>query len=137
MDHHYEFDGTKINKKNKNFQKKTFFCSLVLSGNNEIKRLNKKFRNKDKHTDVLSFPFNKKQKKLKENYLGDIIISFNYMNKPKNLDNYEFKIKTIKIFIHGFLHLLGHDHQKSKEYKQMLNEEKKIFRSIEKASILN
>ena len=59
------------------------------------------------------------------------------MNKPKDLDNYEFKIKTIKIFIHGFLHLLGHDHQKSKEYKQMLNEEKKIFRSIEKTSILN
>ena len=51
--------------------------------------------------------------------------------------NYEFKIKTIKIFIHGFLHLLGHDHQKSKEYKQMLNEEKKIFKSIEKTSILN
>ena len=50
---------------------------------------------------------------------------------------YEFKIKTIKIFIHGFLHLLGHDHQKSKEYKQMLNEEKKIFKSIEKTSILN
>ncbi len=66
-----------------------------------------------------------------------IIISFNYINKPKNLDNYKFKIKTIKIFIHGFLHLLGHDHQKSKEYKQMLNEEKKIFRSIEKTSILN
>ena len=43
----------------------------------------------------------------------------------------------MKIFIHGFLHLFGHDHQKSKEYKQMLNEEKKIFRSIEKTSILN
>ena len=43
----------KINKKNKNFHKKTFFCSLVLSGNNEIKRLNKKFRNKNKTTDVL------------------------------------------------------------------------------------
>ena len=39
----------------------------------------------------------KNKKKLKENYLGDIIISFNYMNKPKNLDNYEFKIKTTKI----------------------------------------
>ena len=71
------------------------------------------------------------------NDMVDIIISFNYMNKPKNLDNYEFKVKTIKIFIHGFLHLLGHDHQKSVEYKQMLNEEKKIFKSIEKTSILN
>jgi len=79
----------------------------------------------------------KTKKKLKENYLGDIIISFNYMNTPKNLNNYEFKIKTIKIFIHGFLHLLGHDHQKSKEYKLMLSEEKKIFKSIEKTSILN
>ena len=79
----------------------------------------------------------KNKKKLKENYLGDIIISFNYMNKPKNLDNYEFKIKTTKIFIHGFLHLLGHDHQKNKEYKKMLNEEKEIFKSIEKTSILN
>ena len=119
------------------FLNKKISLSLLLSNNKKIKILNKKFRNKNKHTDVLSFPFNKKQKKLKENYLGDIIISFNYMNKPKNLDNYEFKIKTIKIFIHGFLHLLGHDHQKSKEYKQMLNEEKKIFRSIEKTSILN
>ena len=119
-----------------NFTAKTYLFGPDAT-NKTIKTLNKKFRNKDKHTDVLSFPFNKKQKKLKENYLGDIIISFNYMNKPKNLDNYQFKIKTIKIFIHGFLHLLGHDHQKNKEYKQMLNEEKKIFRSIEKTSILN
>ena len=119
------------------FIHKKIYINLLLSNNKKIKILNKKFRNKNKHTDVLSFPFNKKQKKLKENYLGDIIISFNYMNKPKNLDNYEFKIKTIKIFIHGFLHLLGHDHQKNKEYKKMLKEEKEIFESIEKTSILN
>ena len=116
---------------------KKIYLTLLLSNNKEIKTLNKRFRNKNKSTDVLSFPFDKKQKKFKENYLGDIIISFNYMNKPKNLDNYEFKIKTTKIFIHGFLHLLGHDHQKNKEYRQMLNEEKKIFKSIEKISILN
>ena len=59
------------------------------------------------------------------------------MNKPKNLNTRKFKEKVTKIFIHGFLHLLGHDHQKNKEYKQMLNEEKKIFKSIEKTSILN
>ena len=58
-------------------------------------------------------------------------------DNTKNLSVYEFKEKVVKIFIHGFLHLLGHDHQKRKEYKQMLNEEKKIFRSIEKTSILN
>jgi probable rRNA maturation factor len=46
----------KLNKK-KNFLKKNFFCTLLLSGNKEIKKLNKKFRKKNKSTDVLSFPF--------------------------------------------------------------------------------
>ena len=73
--------------------KEKIYLSLLLSNNKSIKTLNKKFRNKNKHTDVLSFPFNKKQKKLKENYLGDIIISFNFMNKPKNLEIRKFKKK--------------------------------------------
>ena len=54
------------------------------------------------------------------------------MNKPKNLTNVEFKKKTIKIFIHGFLHLLGYDHVKLKDYKKMIKEERKIFKSVEK-----
>ena len=119
------------------FNNKKLYLTLLLSNNKKIKILNKKFRNKNNHTDVLSFPFNEKQKRPKENYLGDIIISFNYMNKPKNLNNYEFKIKTIKIFIHGFLHLLGHDHLKIRDYKKMFNEEQKIYKSVEKISILN
>ena len=132
-----------FNKVCKNFPKKFKFINkkvyltLLLSNNQKIKILNKKFRKKNKHTDILSFPFEKKISNKKEIYLGDIIISFNYMNNPKNLDKDNFKKKTIKIFIHGFLHLLGHDHQKNKDYKQMLNEEKKIFKSIEKTIILN
>ena len=114
------------------FLNKKISLSLLLSNNKKIKILNKKFRNKNKHTDILSFPFKDKKKKLKEIYLGDLIISYNYMSKPKNLSNYEFKKKTIKIFIHGFLHLLGYDHIKNKEYKEMLKEEQKVFKSVEK-----
>ena len=90
----------------------------MLSNNKRIKNLNKKFRNKNKHTDILSFPFDAKEKKLKEKYLGDIIISYNYMNKPRNLSNKQFTEKTVRIFIHGFLHLLGYDHIKNKDYKE-------------------
>ena len=97
-----------------------------------IKKLNKIFRNKNKHTDILSFPFHQKLNKSKEIYLGDIIISFNYMNKPKNLSSYYFKKKVIKIFIHGFLHLLNFDHIKKKDYLKMVNEEQKIFKSVQK-----
>ena len=106
--------------------------SLLLSNNKNIKILNKKFRKKNRHTDILSFPSGQKTKNLKKIYLGDIIISYNYMNKPKDLTNFEFKKKTIKIFIHGYLHLLGYDHINLKDYQIMYREEKKVFKSIEK-----
>ena len=114
------------------FDNKKVYMTLLLSNNTKIKDLNRRFRKKNKHTDILSFPFEKMKRNLKEIYLGDIIISFNYMNKPKNLNSKEFKKKTIKIFIHGFLHLLGYDHIKEKDYKKMSNMEQKVFNSIEK-----
>ena len=114
------------------FVKKKIYLTLLLSNNRNIKKLNKKFRNKNKHTDVLSFPFQSNVKNYKENYLGDIIISFDYINKPKDLSNINFKKKVVIIFIHGFLHLLGFDHIKKKEYKKMINEEEKIFKSVQK-----
>ena len=58
------------------FVNKKVYLNLLLSNNKKIKILNKKFRNKNKHTDILSFPFQKKIKNSKEIYLGDIIISF-------------------------------------------------------------
>ena len=118
-------------KKFKFFKKRVYF-TLLLSNNKKIKILNKKFRNKNKHTDVLSFPFHQKKKDLKKIYLGDIIISYDYINKPNNLSDTEFKQKTIKIFIHGFLHLLGYDHIRFKDYKKMFKEEQKIFKSVKK-----
>ena len=117
------------------FINKRAYLTLLLSNNRNIKRLNKKFKKKDKHTDVLSFPLQKKHKNLKEVYLGDVIISFNYMNRPKNINNYDFKEKVTKIFIHGFLHLLNFNHIKQKEYQIMFREEQKIFRSVKKILI--
>ena len=114
------------------FLNKKIYLTLLLSNNKKIRLLNKKFRNKNKHTDILSFPFSGKTMHNKENYLGDIVISFDYMNKPKNLNTKNFKENTIKIFIHGFLHLLGYDHIKNEDYKKMLIEEQKIFKSVKK-----
>ena len=118
--------------KNFRFVNKKAYLTLLLSNNKKIKYLNRKFRKKNKHTDVLSFPFEHKKRNFKKIYLGDIIISFNYMNKPKHLSIKEFREKTIKIFIHGFLHLLGYDHIKERDYRKMFNMEQKIFSSIKK-----
>ena len=103
---------------------------MLLSNNKCIRKLNKDFRNKNKSTDILSFPFNKKIKISKETYIGDIIISFNFMDKPKSQNLKIFREKVVKTFIHGYLHLLGFDHIKNKEYKKMLNEEEKLYKSV-------
>ena len=116
----YKFKGKKVS------------LTLLLSNNQNIKRLNKKFRKKNKPTDILSFPFEKKTNVNKNLYLGDIIISYEFINFPIFIKNFEFKKKLVKTFIHGFLHLLSYDHVKIKDYKKMLREELKIYNFINK-----
>tara|TARA_B100001059_G_C17556827_1_gene438066 strand:- start:20 stop:487 length:468 start_codon:yes stop_codon:yes gene_type:complete len=134
---------------NKRIKKKTFFKSLIklfpkkyrfigkkigltilLSNNKNIKMINKKFRKKNIATDILSFPNEKKFNKNESNYLGDIVISYDYINQPKTLNNFDFRYKLIRIFIHGFLHLLNYDHIRLKDFKKMLKEEEKIFKNL-------
>ena len=128
----------KLNTKNKKFIKKKTFCTLLLSGDKQIKYLNKKFRKKNKITDVLSFPFHTKnelKKKLleeKETYLGDIIINLNKIDTRK-LEN--FKINFDTLWIHGLVHLLGYDHKKEKDFLEMNKIEKKYLRSVNDSKV--
>ena len=133
------FVEKKINRINKNFKKykdNKIFCTLLLSGNNEIKKLNKKFRKKNKSTDVLSFPFYKKsqlKKKLqndKEIYLGDIIINLNKIKRKKK--EIDFKLQFNKLWIHGLVHLFGYEHNKNKDYYKMLKIEKDFLSYLNK-----
>ena len=117
-------------KKYKFLNKKVTF-TLLLSNNKNIKKLNKVFRKKNKSTDILSFPLDKKIKIKKNTYLGDIIISYNYLDKPRSQELKSFKEKVAKILIHGFLHLLGFDHKKNKDYSKMLKEENILFKSVQ------
>jgi len=112
------------------FLNKKISLTLLLSNNKNIKKLNRDFRKKNKPTDILSFPFDKNIKISKQTYIGDIIISYDFVDKPKSQEFKIFKYKLIKIFIHGFLHLIGFDHLKDKDHKKMLKEEEKIYQSV-------
>ena len=112
------------------FLNKNVSFTILLSNNRNIKKLNKIFRKKNKPTDILSFPLDQKTKISKNTYLGDIIISYNHLDKPRSQDLKLFKEKVTKIFIHGFLHLLGFDHKKSKDYSKMLREENFLLKSV-------
>ena len=118
----------KLNNKNKKLKKSVYF-TLLLSGEKEIKNLNRKFRKKNKVTDVLSFPFytkkelNKRLINEKEIYLGDIIINLSEIKDKKKLKN--FKIEFNNLWIHGLVHLFGYDHKKEKDFLAMKKIEKK------------
>tara|TARA_E500000178_G_scaffold263854_1_gene261001 strand:- start:1540 stop:2001 length:462 start_codon:yes stop_codon:yes gene_type:complete len=112
------------------FSNKKVSLSLLLSNNKNIKKLNKNFRNKDKSTDILSFPSSKKITISNNTYLGDIIISYEYLDKPKSQNLKLFNEKVIKLFIHGFLHLLGFDHKKNNDYYKMLTEEDILYKHV-------
>ena len=111
------------------FKNKNTMVTVLLSNNLKIKQLNKIFRKKNKPTDILSFPIKKKVNN-KIFYLGDIIISYEFMNKPKKINIIEFKEKVAKIFIHGFLHLMGYNHKKNKDFEKMNKEEIKLYNLV-------
>jgi len=118
-----------INSSFKFIKNKRINFSILLAGNKEIRVLNKKFRKKDKTTDVLSFPFYKAAdiRKLKNRniYLGDIILNF------YKIDKKNFKKDFNRMWIHGFLHLLGYKHHKDKDYYKMDRIEKIMLKKIE------
>jgi len=125
----------KIEKKTNLFKKNNYCFTILLSGNNEVKKLNIKFRKKNKTTDVLSFPFYEKEflrkllkKKKAKIYLGDIIIN---LNKIKGqVKNRSFFLNFDKIWIHGLTHLLGHRHKSNLDYSIMKKVENKLLQSI-------
>lgn len=122
----------KIQKIIKFFQGKEITFTILLTSSYNMKILNKKFRNKNKATDVLSFPFftfkDLKKIKQKKIYIGDIAVSYQIINlrSKKNFFLNEFD----KVWIHGLLHLIGYDHMNNRDYLKMNTLEKKILYSI-------
>ena len=141
----------KIEKAVKFFKNKNITFTILLTNSFKMKKLNHKFRKRNKTTDVLSFPFYKNimqrdwrmdvnfrydrlkknhpafnKKEFKEVYLGDIILNFYKINK-KN-----FKRDFNRLWIHGFLHLLGYQHDTNKDFYKMRKLENRIFKQTEK-----
>ena len=122
----------KISKIVKFFKGKNITFTILLTSSLNMKKLNKKFRNRNKSTDVLSFPFLSsnslkfiKQKKI---YIGDVATSYEIINSRSKKNN--FLLEFDKAWVHGLLHLIGYNHIKNKDYFEMNKIEKRILNSI-------
>jgi len=96
--------------------------SVLLTGNEEIRELNREYRGKDKPTDVLSFPMED------EHLLGDIVIS----TEKAASQAVEFGVtvdeEMARLLVHGLLHLAGYDHVKGgRQAKKMKEKEEELM----------
>ena len=114
--------------------KKEFNLSIALVGSEVIKKLNKKYRGKNRITDVLSFPELKTgttEERIfkKDKNLGEIVICLGRVKKNAQKYNSNFKTEFIQVLIHGILHLLRYDHEESKKEAEKMEEKQKFYLS--------
>lgn len=106
-------------------QDNQYEISLLLTDDETIRQLNKEYRNKDKSTDVLSFPMED------DIMLGDIAISVDTAKRQAEEAEINFDRETAFLFIHGLLHLLGYDHETSQEDEaEMFALQEKILKKL-------
>lgn len=147
-----EYDGIEVNNKyneliykvinecfiNENMDKLKLYVSITLTLPNVIKEINKKYRNIDKPTDVLSFPmFNKEEiddirdgiNDLEE-VLGDIIISIPKVEEQATQYGHSFERELSYMCVHGFYHLMGYDHIIEKDKIKMRKKEDEVLTKL-------
>lgn len=117
-----------------------FYVSITLTTPEEIHKLNKKYRDVDKETDVLSFPiFEKKEienirKERKGNripeVLGDIVISTQRVEEQAKEYGHSFERELAYMLVHGFYHIMGYDHIKEEDKIKMRPKEENVLTKL-------
>lgn len=143
-----KYDTTEIEKLIETVYEKTleerkmdsnYEVSVTFVDNEEIRKINRDYRNIDTPTDVLSFPMIDYKSNSKPNdvenmdldsgeiVLGDIVISLERAHEQSIDYGHSFQREIAFLMVHGMLHLLGYDHMEENDRKKMRAEEEKIL----------
>lgn len=123
-----------------NLEDSKLYINVILTNPENIRKINKQYRNIDKETDVLSFPMFEKQDldlKLKNknfkniDILGDIIISIEQVERQALEYGHSFERELSYMVVHGFYHLMGYDHMEEEEKKIMRIKEENVLNELE------
>jgi len=118
-----------------------FDLGIMLVNNKTMHAYNKEYRQRDKPTDVLSFPYHPqlkagdriKVKDPEDQNLGDIIIAPEYVMHDLPKWNTTFDNHMQRLLVHGICHLLGYDHIEDADYKIMRKKELFLLKKLQKA----
>ena len=124
--------STNTTKKMRNyFDSNSYYnINLIISDKKNVKQLNKKYKNKDKDTDVLTFVSKLKNKNLGNTFYCDIFFSIDTIESFIKKNKVTIYNHLNHLLIHSILHINGYDHKNSSEFNKMKNEEIKLLRKI-------
>lgn len=115
------------------------YINIILTNPEEIRKINKEYRNIDRETDCLSFPMFEKEEieeliKQKENItvdvLGDVVVSIERVYEQAKEYNHSFERELAYMVVHGFYHLMGYDHMEKEEKSIMREKEENILQNL-------
>ncbi len=117
-----------------------FDLNILITTNRTVKKYNHQYRDKNKATDILSFPYHTELKageKIQvksddDQAIGDIIIALEYVYKNRHNLEGTFVERMDRMLVHGICHCLGYDHMVDEDYKVMYALEKKLLALIQK-----
>lgn len=114
---------------------KKLYVNIVLTNPENIRKMNKEYRNIDKATDVLSFPMFEKEELEKRqavnlDILGDIVISIEKVKEQAKDYGHSFERELSYMVVHGFYHLMGYDHIEEKDKIVMREKEENVLQKL-------
>jgi len=123
----------KVSEKVLKGEKKQGNLSIAFVGQGRMRKLNKKYRGKNKITDVLAFenkklpqePYSRELQKIQG--LGEVVICLREVKKSEKKFNIPFEKELARVLIHGILHLLGYDHEKSEKEDKIMREKEEYY----------
>ena len=107
-----------------------YICNIILTDNDRIKKMNYKFRKKNKITDVLTFVSELNFKKTKKIKVTDIFLAAEMIKNDASKNYITFYDHLTHLFIHSMLHVNGFTHKKTKDFIKMQNVEIKILKKL-------
>ena len=117
--------------KEENLYDYKIYISIILTDEENIRKINKEYRNIDKETDVLSFPMFEPEEieiaKTREEVLGDIIVCIPVVEKQAVEYEHSMEREFAYMLVHGFYHLMGYDHIKDEDKVKMRAKEEVVL----------
>jgi probable rRNA maturation factor len=104
--------------------------AIVLTDDSAIRLLNRDWRGVDAATNVLSFPAKNAAGKELGEHLGDIVLAFETIAREAHGERKPFAHHVAHLAVHGFLHLVGYDHQGDEDAAEMERAEREILHEL-------